>query len=203
MKPGTPAGMQLEPAVNATLPASTSSLSFFMRSFTHGFRFGLPRSAIRYAGWPPTPLGTKGCAGSWVTGGGRPGTGSKKGPPPLSPTHPALSDEKSGGAAFCCATACAIGGAATTPTRMLPASSFSLKVNEDIVASPTVARCCHSTVAVGPVSTIRRSRVPRQNDTLFAPTWERPRAGKRGRDCGAGVMLQCLVDREGEAIFAA
>jgi hypothetical protein len=47
MKPGTPAGMQLERAVKAIFPASTSSLSFFMCSFTHGFRFGLVRSAIR------------------------------------------------------------------------------------------------------------------------------------------------------------
>ena len=47
MKPGTPAGMQLERAVKAIFPASTSSLSFFIRSFTQGFRFGLLRSAIR------------------------------------------------------------------------------------------------------------------------------------------------------------
>jgi len=33
---GTPAGMQLERAVKAIFPASTSSLSFFMCSFTHG-----------------------------------------------------------------------------------------------------------------------------------------------------------------------
>ena len=46
-KPGTPAGRQLWLGVNAILPASTSSLSFFMIYFTQGFRFGLLRSAIR------------------------------------------------------------------------------------------------------------------------------------------------------------
>src|SRR5437016_1370696 len=138
MKPGTPSGTQLEPAVNATLPASTSSLPFFMCSFTHGFRFGLLRSAIRKVGCLPTPLGTKGYLASWVRGPGeRSGTGSKKGPLPLRPTHPTLLDEKSGGIAFCCATACTIGAAAMTPTNTPPASSVCLKVNEDIVASPT------------------------------------------------------------------
>jgi hypothetical protein len=43
MKPGT----QLECQVKATLLANTSALSFFMTSFTHGFRFGLLRAAIR------------------------------------------------------------------------------------------------------------------------------------------------------------
>src|ERR1700738_1532095 len=105
MKPATPAGRQLERAVKATLPASTSSLSFFIRSFTHGFRFGLLRSAIRKVGWALVPLGTKGCAGSLGRGGKRPGTGAKLGPPPPTPTHPTWFEEKSGGAALCCATA--------------------------------------------------------------------------------------------------
>src|SRR5438477_4521731 len=138
MKPGTPSGTQLEPAVKPILPASTSSLPFFICSFTQGFRFGWLRSEIRNVGCPPAPFGTKGYFGSCVTGAGcRPGTASKKGPLPLSPTHPTLLDGKSGGAAFCCASGCAIGVAAMSPTRMLPASSLSLAVNEDIVASPS------------------------------------------------------------------
>src|SRR5713101_8399413 len=115
MKPGTPAGRQLERAVKAILPASTSSLSFFIRSFTHGFRFGLLRSAIRKVGWAPVPLGTNGCAGSLVTGGRRPGTGRKPGPPPPIPTHPNWFEEKSGGVAFCCAEAGAVGAAQARP----------------------------------------------------------------------------------------
>src|SRR6516165_8084881 len=138
MKKGTPAGTQLDCGVNALFfPASTSSMSLFMCSFTHGFRLGLERSAIRKVGCLPTPLGTKGYAGSLTTGGGRrPGTGSKNGPPPLSPTHPARFDEKSGGAAFCCATADAIGAAPMRPTRMLPARTLSLHVNGDMIAPP-------------------------------------------------------------------
>ena len=135
MKPGTPAGMQLEPGVNAIFPARTSSLSFFMRSSTQGFRFGLLRSAIRKVGCRPTPLGTKGCAGSWLTGGRRPGRGSKKGPPPLSATHPTLFDEKSGGAAFSCATAGAFATAPMRPAKTLAASNC-LKANAHIPAPP-------------------------------------------------------------------
>src|SRR5262245_5262770 len=108
MKKGTPDGQQLDCAVKAGFfPARISSASFFMRSFTHGFRFGFARAGRRKVGWvpKPAPLGTKGCAGSLVTGGTRPGTGSKNGPPPLNPTHPARLDEKSGGAADCCAAA--------------------------------------------------------------------------------------------------
>src|SRR5207302_978493 len=82
----------------------------FMRSFTQGTRFGLDRSAMRKLGCLPAPLGTKGCAGSSTTGARRPGTGSMKGPPPLSPTPPAKFDETSGGAPFC-ATADGIGAA--------------------------------------------------------------------------------------------
>ena len=82
-----------------------------------------------------TPLGTKGCAGSLTTGGRRPGTGSKNGPPPLRPTHPARFDEKSGGGAFCCAAAGAIGAAPMRPLRMLPARTLALQVNQDISCS--------------------------------------------------------------------
>src|SRR5262245_45117131 len=140
MKPGTPNGMQLDPAVKPILPASTSSLPFFMCSLTQGFRFGLLRSLIRKVGWPPTPLGTKGYFGSCVTGpGSRPGTDSKNGPLPFSPTHPTFPDEKSGGAVFGCATTCAIGAAAITPTEMLPASNILIA---DIVFSPPAVPSC-------------------------------------------------------------
>ncbi len=58
MKPGTPAGLQLERAVKAIFPASTFSFSLFMASLAQGFRLGLPRSAIRKVGWAPELLGT-------------------------------------------------------------------------------------------------------------------------------------------------
>src|SRR5262245_21648919 len=108
MKNGTPAGQQLDCAVKAGfLPAMISSVSFFMCSLTQGFRFGLVRSGIRNVGCAATPLGTNGYFGSLTTGPGMrlPGTGSKNGPPPLKPTHPARLDEKSGAAATCCAAA--------------------------------------------------------------------------------------------------
>src|SRR5947208_182661 len=101
MKKGTPAGQQLDCAVKAgRFPARISSVSFCMRSFTQGFKFGLVRSGIRKVGCVPrpAPFGTKGYFGSLTTGPGeRPGAGSKNGPPPLKPTHPARFDEKSGG----------------------------------------------------------------------------------------------------------
>src|SRR5712671_6269326 len=129
-KPGTPDGMQLELGVKAILPASTSSLSFFMISFAQGFRFGLVRSAIREVGCRPCPLlGTKGYFGSLVTGGTRPGTG-RKSPTPIHPT--VRSQEKMGGAGVCCATAGTV-HAAMRPATMPPASARSLKVNKDIV----------------------------------------------------------------------
>src|SRR6266567_8275171 len=115
MKERTPAGQQLDCALKSGFfRARISSVSFFMRSFTHGFRFGFDRSGIRKVGCVPRPaaLGTKGCAGSLLTGGTRPGTDSKNGPVPLSPTHPARLDEKSGGAAVSCAAADATSAAA-------------------------------------------------------------------------------------------
>src|SRR5215510_9730855 len=119
MKKGTPAGQQLDCAVKAGFfPARISSVSFFIRSFTHGLRFGLDRLGIRYVGWVPKPaaLGTKGYAGSLVTSGTRPGTDSKNGPVPLKPTQPARLDEKSGGAAVCC---CAVADATSAaPMRL-------------------------------------------------------------------------------------
>ena len=55
-KPGTPAALHEERAVKANLPASTSSLSFFITSFAHCFRFGLPMSLMRWVGCcPVTP----------------------------------------------------------------------------------------------------------------------------------------------------
>src|SRR5215470_4277416 len=140
MKKGTPAGQQLDCAVKAGLfPARISSVSFLMRSFTQGLRFGFDRSGMRKVGWVPTParLGTKGCAGSLVTGGMRPGTGSKNGPVPLNPTHPARLDEKSGGAAVCCVVCCAAADAtnviAMRLARLALARAHRL---QDIVAPP-------------------------------------------------------------------
>src|SRR6266568_7320994 len=136
MKKGTPAGQQLDCALKAGFfPARISSVSFFMRSFTHGLRFKFDKSGMRKVGWVPKPaaLGTKGCAGSLVTGGTRPGTDSKNGPVPLSPTHPARLDEKSGGAAVCCAAADATSASAKRPARLLLARAHSL---QDIIVSP-------------------------------------------------------------------
>src|SRR5215475_87544 len=136
MKKGTPAGQQLDCAVKAGfLPARISSVSFFMRSFTHGFRFGFDRSGMRNVGWVPKPaaLGTKGCAGSLVTRGRRPGTGSKNGPVPLNPTHPARLDEKSGGAAICCAAADATSSAPMRLVKLLLVKAHSL---QDILLLP-------------------------------------------------------------------
>src|SRR5262249_17557868 len=132
MKRGTPAGQQLDCAVKAGfLPARISSVSFLMRSFTHGLRFGFDKSGMRKVGWVPTParLGTKGCAGSLVTGGTCPGTGSKNGPVPLNPTHPTRLDEKSGGVAVCCADADATSAA---PMRPL----VSVHSLQDMIAPP-------------------------------------------------------------------
>src|ERR1700728_1992393 len=109
MKPGTPAGRQLWRAEKAILPARTSSLSFFICSFTNGFRFGLERSAIRKVGCSRPPLLTKGCAGSLATGGTVPATASKSGPPWPTRTQPYWADEKFGGDAFSSAAAGATG----------------------------------------------------------------------------------------------
>jgi hypothetical protein len=75
-----------------------------------------------------------------ILGDGRrqlPGTASKNGPLPLSPTHPTLFDEKSGGAPSC-AAAGASGAAAIRLAKMLLARFVCFNVNEDIVASPLV-----------------------------------------------------------------
>src|SRR5207244_4862112 len=136
MKKGTPAGQQLDCAVKAGFfPARISSVSFFMRSFTQGLRFGFDRSGMRKVGWVPRPaaLGTKGCAGSLVTGGTRPGTDSKNGPVPLNPTQPARLDEKSGGAAVCCAAADVTRVTAMRPAEPPVASAHSL---QDMIAPP-------------------------------------------------------------------
>src|SRR6185436_7967652 len=50
MNPGTPPGLHDERGVNAILPASTSSLSFFMTSLAHCFRLGLLMSPTRNVG---------------------------------------------------------------------------------------------------------------------------------------------------------
>src|SRR6266700_2077165 len=140
MNRGTPAGTQLELGVKAIFPASTSSMSFFMRSFAQGFKFALERSAIRKLGCALVPLGTKGCAGSLTMGGSWPGTGSKNGPAPFSPTHPAPFEEKSGADAFGCAMDDAIGAAAARAKSALPARFFAFHLNEDMV-SPPIPSC--------------------------------------------------------------
>ena len=62
---------------------------------------------------------------------------AKPGPLPCSPTHPTVPfAEKSGGAAFCCANAGALGAAEMRPAKMLPASNLPLKVYEDMAAPP-------------------------------------------------------------------
>src|SRR5712671_5860660 len=130
--------MQLERAVKAIFPASTSSLSFFIRSLTQGFKFGLLRSAIRYVGCLPMLLGTKAWAGSWRGIGGPPGT------PVISPvvTHPTWFNEKSGGDAFCCATTSGASAAQTKPVRTPPARNLPLEKCLDIVSSSRVVCCC-------------------------------------------------------------
>jgi hypothetical protein len=54
----------------------------------------------------------------------------------LTPTHPTWFDEKSGGAAFCCARAGAAVAAPINPVRTLPATNLALNANEDIYAPP-------------------------------------------------------------------
>src|SRR5688572_10104448 len=104
---GMPLGTHDERAWNAIFPRSISSLSFFMTSFTHGFRLGLERSPIRQlAAWL-----TKGWPGSWTTGEGEPSTGGNVAPP--SWTHPILPAEKSGGEADCALATTATASAAT------------------------------------------------------------------------------------------
>src|SRR5882672_2908811 len=139
MNIGTPPGTQLDCAVNALFfPARISSISFFMNSFAHDIRFGLVRSAMRKVGCRPTPLGTKGWSGSLTTGPGwRPGSASKYGPPPLSPTQPVSFDEKSGVAAFCCAIVDAIGVMPMRAANRLPVRPpFFLEMTQDIVVPP-------------------------------------------------------------------
>src|SRR5258708_31195417 len=84
---GTPAGTQDEFGVNWILPASISSLSFFIASLTHCFRLGLEMSPNRKL----TPAATKMWPGSWRTGRADPCTGGN-GPPKgcVHPPGPAL-----------------------------------------------------------------------------------------------------------------
>src|SRR5947209_18614498 len=96
--------MQLEWGVKAIFPASTSALSFFIRSTTQGFRFGLPRSAMRYVGCRPvaaaSALLTRGWAGSLRTGLDPPGTAMNS---TRKVSHPTWFEEKSGGDTCSCA----------------------------------------------------------------------------------------------------
>src|ERR1700729_1861553 len=100
MKPGTPAGLQLERAAKAIFRAGTFSFSLFMASLAQGFRLGLPRSAIPKGGWAPGFLGAEGGAGSLRGGPGPPGTAMKSGFVAIQPTW---FEEKSGIGDFCCA----------------------------------------------------------------------------------------------------
>src|SRR5262245_58198539 len=131
MKPGTPAGRQLERAVSATLPANTSSFAFFMRSFAQGFRFGLLRSAIRKVGCCPELFCTNGWAGLNVTGFGPLDGGMKS---LRNAIQPAWFAEKSGVDAFC-ASASVTGPAQKRPASRELAIGFA-KGDVDIVAAP-------------------------------------------------------------------
>src|SRR5689334_18735246 len=55
---------------------------------------------------------------------------------PPSDIHPTWFEERSGGAAFCCAAAGAIGVAHIKPTRMLPANACPLRLDGNMVAPP-------------------------------------------------------------------
>src|SRR5258706_7334259 len=145
--------MQLERAVKAIFPPSTSSLSFFIRSLTQGFRFGLLRSAIRYVGCLPMLLGTKAWAGSWRRSGGPPAT------PVISPvvTHPTWFNEKSGGDAFCCAATCGASAAQTKPARTPPARNLPLEKSIDIV--PSSWSFCYRAKSSSEAAIILKNRV--------------------------------------------
>src|SRR6267142_2476560 len=129
LKAGTPAGLQEERALKAILPASTSSLSFFMISLAHDFRLGLARSPIGNVGclpWVMPMLKTWGWAGSVVMGLGEPGTAMNS--PCAGPTvHPIPPEEKSG---VGCAAPLTIDTEARTAHA--PASSPRLEANPDI-----------------------------------------------------------------------
>src|SRR5436309_4917648 len=129
--------MQLECGVKAIFPASTSLLSFFIRSLTQGLRLGLLRSAMRYVGCLPvraaSALLTRGWAGSLRTGLGPPGTALNS---TANVSHPVWFEEKSGGADFCCAATPPVNAAYTSPVRTPPASIFAFEMNAGIVLSP-------------------------------------------------------------------
>src|SRR6516162_983765 len=123
---GMPAHRQDEPGWKAILPASISSVSFFINSLTHGLRLGLLRSPIRQA--VPCP-GVKGWRGSWTTGDGEPGTGWK--PVPRGWTQPPSPPDKSGGGADWPRAFSAQAGERT----MLPMIQSFDKTDRDIVGS--------------------------------------------------------------------
>src|SRR5262245_64936836 len=99
-----------------------------MTSFAHCFKLGVERSAMRNVGCAPRPFGTKGWAGSLVSGPMVPGTAFNS--PPL-PCCQAISfDEKSGvEAAGCAGISVASNVAMATP----PARNGVRKVNLGIV----------------------------------------------------------------------
>src|SRR5712691_1692929 len=102
-KAGTPVAQQRAEREYIALPPSTSSFAFFSASFANCVRLGLLRFATRNVGCLPVLLGTKGWAGSLVTGGGLPGMAVHS---PIA-THPALFEERSGGLALAFVLSCA------------------------------------------------------------------------------------------------
>src|SRR5215475_11642457 len=102
-KPGTPAALHDDRAVKANLPASTSSLSFFITSFAHCFRLELLMSPMRWVGCCPVMRDSSfeiyGWAGSCPTGFGEPGTG-RSAPMPI-PTQAVLAVGEITGGTLC------------------------------------------------------------------------------------------------------
>src|SRR5580700_10121912 len=116
MNSGTPEGTQDEFGVNWILPASISSLSFFITSLAHCFKLGLERSPNRKL---CTGL-TKGWPGSWRTGRAEPGTGGNA--PPNGCVHPPGPDCRLGTELDCAAAGAASANAPPTISRSLDAS---------------------------------------------------------------------------------
>src|SRR5258706_15700876 len=119
---GMPAGTQDELGWKPTLPASISSLSFFITSLAHCFRLGLERSPNRKL---PTGL-TKGWLGSWRRGRAEPCTAGKA--PPKGCVHPPGPDWKLGTWA-----GCASAGAASAETSASVPAAMSRSLNADLI----------------------------------------------------------------------
>src|SRR6516162_10015160 len=125
MNTGTPEGRQDEFAVNWILPASISSLSFFITTLAHCLSLGLEMSPNRKL---TTGL-TKGWRGSCCTGRAEPFTTGNA--PPNGCVHPPGPDWKFGALAGCAAVAAAN---AKTIASAPPAISRCLDANLIIVS---------------------------------------------------------------------